>query len=60
MGGFDIEEFLNIDNLRDTPSIDEKLNQLRAMRQYANDWTARVKSTIDILEERKRSLEESG
>lgn len=56
MSGFDIEKFLYIDDLWDIPSIEKKLQKLKAMRQYANDWTVRIKSIIDILEERKRSL----
>ena len=56
MSGFDIEKFLYIDDLWGISGIEKKLQKLKAMRQYANDWTVRIKSIIDILEERKRPL----
>ena len=50
-------KLLNIDNLWDIESIDERLHEFGELRDYANDWFPEIKPQMDILNERKRTLE---
>lgn len=51
------EEPLDIDDLWDIESIERRLEMLRNMISYGNDFSEKARTAIDILEARKRQLQ---
>lgn len=59
MEGFDINKWLNIDDVWDIESIDGRMHKFDEMIAYANDWSSQVSVKLNILKERRLSLEKS-
>ncbi len=52
-----LRKLLNIDDLWDVESIDKRLYEYRELINYGSDWILKINPKIDILNERRRTLE---